>query len=113
MTDSIYARSTDLFRRIANTELVTVTISRQTVTPVENVTALRMALSRTDMFVMGGFDLQGNEQVWEVVDADLAGGDIKVGDYITDSTNVGWKVISSQRLVSGSRWHCICQKQGR
>jgi hypothetical protein len=113
MTDSIYARSTDLLRRIANNEQVTVTINRQTVTTVDEVTALRRALSRTDLFVMAGFALQGNEQVWELVDADLEGNDVKVADYITDSTNVAWKVIGSQRLTDGSRWRCVCQKQGR
>lgn len=97
----------------SNTETVTLTpyLNGSAQTAVTGITALRRALSKTEIASGVGVYLQGDEVVWNLPNAMLSSNVPKPGDTITDAGSVVWTIISVQKLTWGTRWRCVCRQQ--
>src|SRR5262245_58997084 len=71
--------------------------------------ALRGPLARGERD-FAGVTLSGDEVVWHVPDAALAGNEIHPGDSISAGAQA-WVVVAVEHSTLGTRWRCVCRLQ--
>lgn len=70
------------------------------------VVALRRALSRTEIGLLGGARFAQNRLVWNLEAAALSL--VKPGDRIRDAVGVEWVVELCDLQTWSARWRCTC-----